>query len=124
MQTAPNSYSSVQRRCSAELYQPSVLVPAPQLFSVSRDRTGQGATWHGLTGQIASPGSPAVAGEVLSMYTTSLADRGVSPPEVAIGGRLAEVLYYGAAPGYPGYYQVNFSVPDGVAPGPAVPVRL
>ena len=58
------------------------------------------------------------------MYTTSLGERGVIPPQVAIGGRLAEVLYYGAAPGYPGYYQVNFRVPDGVTPGPAVPVRL
>jgi hypothetical protein len=30
----------------------------------------------------------------------------------------------GPAPGYPGYYQVNFSVPIGVVPGLAVPVHL
>jgi uncharacterized protein (TIGR03437 family) len=108
----------------AELYTPAMLVPAPALFSLGGDGRGQGAIWHATTGEIASASSPSVAGEVLSMYTTSLADRGVIPPQVAIGGRLAEVLYYGSAPGYPGYYQVNFRVPNGVAPGPAVPVRL
>jgi hypothetical protein len=108
----------------AELYTPAVRIPAPALFSLGGDGRGQGAIWHAMTGEIASPTSPAVAGEVLSMYTTSLAERGVIPPRVAIGGRRAEVLYYGAAPEYPGYYQVNFRVPDGVAPGPAVPVRL
>ena len=34
------------------------------------------------------------------------------------------MLYYGAAPGYPGYYQVDFAVSDGVPPGPTVSVRL
>ena len=109
---------------SAELYTPAVLVPAPALFSLSGDGKGQGAIWHAQTGQIASADNPAVAGEALSMYTTSLADGSVIPPQVVVGGRLAQVLYFGAAPGYPGYYQVNFVVPSGVAPGPAVSVRL
>jgi hypothetical protein len=108
---------------SAELYTPPVLVPAPALFSLSGDGQGQGAIWHAQTGQIASAGSSAVAGEVLSMYTTSLADGGVISPQVAIGGRLAEVMYFGAS-SYPGYNQVNFLVPSGVAPGAAVSVRL
>ncbi len=109
---------------NAEIYHPAVLLPAPQLFSVAGDGRGQGAIWHGTTGMIASPSNPAVAGEALSMYTTSLFEGGVIPPQVAIGGRLAEILYFGDAPGYPGYYQVNFQVPNGVAPGPAVSVRL
>lgn len=114
--------ASLQALASAELYTPLVLIPAPVLFSLSGDRQGQGAIWDAATGQVASATNPAVAGETLAMYTTSLLG-GVIPPQVSFGGRLAQVLYFGAS-GYPGYYQVNFLVPGGVAPGPAVPVRL
>ena len=110
---------------SAEIFHPAVLIPAPLLFSLSGDGRGHGAIWNPATGQIAaSPGNPAVVGTILSLYTTSLIEGGVIPPQVSIGGRLAEVLYFGAAPGYPGYYQVNFRVPSGAVPGQAVPVRL
>jgi hypothetical protein len=109
---------------TAQIYRPAVLDPAPVLFSLSGDGQGQGAVWNGATGQIASLDNPATAGEILSMYTTSLIEGGVIPPQVAIGGRLAEILFFGDAPGYPGYNQVNFRVPSGIAPGPAVSVRL
>jgi len=118
---SPGSINAVS---SAELYTPAVPVPAPALFSLSGDGQGQGAIWHAATGQAASASNPAIASEALSMYTTNLVDGGVIPPQVAIGGRLAEILYFGAASGYPGYYQVNFRVPVGVASGSAVPVRL
>jgi len=98
----------------AELYSPTILVPAPRLFS----------PWHASTGEIASPASPAAIGEVLSMYTSSLSEGGLIPPRVAVGGRLAEILYFGSAPGYPGYYQVNFRLPGGIGAGPEVPVWL
>jgi hypothetical protein len=100
----------------AELYRPVALTPTPRLFP--------GAIWNAATGQIASSQSPAVAGDVLSIYTTSLVEDGVIAPQVAIGGRLAQTLFFGDAPGYPGYFQVNFRMPTGVAPGPAVSVRL
>jgi uncharacterized protein (TIGR03437 family) len=109
---------------SAELYHPVMLIPAPLLFSLSGDGRGQGAIWHAATGQVVSQGALATAGEILSMYTTSLVNGGVIPPQVAIGGRTAEILFFGGAPGYPGFYQVNFRVPRSVAPGPAVSVRL
>ncbi len=109
---------------SAELYHPAALVSGPLLFSPSGDGQGQGAIWHADTGRAASSDDPATAGDVLAMYTTSLVESGVIPTQVAVGGRLAEILYFGDAPGYPGYFQVNFRVPSGVAPGSAVPVRL
>ena len=108
---------------SAEIYTPPNLIPAPALLSLAGDGRGQGAIWHSQTGQIASAATPAIAGEALSMYTTNLFDGGVIPPQVTIGGRLAEVLYFGAS-GYSGYNQVNFRVPSGLAPGSAVAVRL
>ncbi len=108
----------------AELYAPPILVGGPALFSLTGDGQGQGAVWNALTGQIASPSNPATTGDILSLYTTTLVQGGVIPPQVAIGGQLAEVLYFGDAPGYPGYNQINFRVPSGLRPGPIVPMRL
>ena len=107
---------------TAELYSPPVLSAAPELFS-SSDGKGQGAIWDGITGKIASPSAPAVAGEILSLYTRGLGNGSLIPPQVAVGGRLGEIRYFGDAPGYPGYSQVNFRIPDGIS-GSAVPVRL
>jgi hypothetical protein len=109
---------------SAEIYHPSVLVPAPVLLSVSGDGRGQGAILHAGTHQLVSASNPAVAGEALEIYGTGLVDRSVIPPQVAIGDRMAEVLFFGKAPGFVGLNQVNIRVPSGVAPGPNLPVRL
>lgn len=116
--------ASLATTSTSELYTPPSLTPSPALFSLSGDGTGQGAIWHADTGKIASSANPATAGDVLSMYTTSLYERGVIPAQVAIGSQLAEILFFGDAPGYPGYNQLNFRVPIGVVPGSAVTVRL
>jgi hypothetical protein len=124
--TSSQGYSSYQpiNVITAELYAPAVMIPAPVLFSLSSDGKGQGAIWDAITGKVASPSAPAVPGEILSMYTKALGHGSVIPPQVAVGGRLSEILYFGDAPGYPGYSQVNFRVPDGITPGSAVRVRL
>jgi hypothetical protein len=108
---------------NAQIYHPVVLVPVPQLFSLSRDGKGPGAILHSGTHQVVSPGNPAVAGEALEIYLTGLTDGSVVLPQLAIGGRMAEVLYFGNAPGF-ALNQVNVRVPSGAAPGSAVAVRL
>jgi hypothetical protein len=106
----------------AAIYRPAVLTPSPVLFAVSSDR--QGAILHAATHQLVSPDNPAAAGEALEIYGTGLIDGAVIPPQVGIGGYMAEILFFGKAPGYAGLNQVNVRVPAGVAAGPALPVRL
>ena len=109
---------------SAELYNPAVLVPAPALVSLSGDGQGQGAIFHTRTFHVAAPDDPAALGEVVDIDCLGLSTDSVIPPQVAVGGRIAEVLSIGVAPGLSGVNQVTVRIPSGIAPGPAVPVRL
>jgi hypothetical protein len=109
---------------SAELYSPEVLVPAPALVTLSGDGRGQGAVFHAGTTHVVGSDDPAAAGDSVDIYCTSLTSGSVIPPQVAIGGRMAAVLTVSKVPGLVGVDQVRVRVPGGLAPGPAVRVRL
>jgi uncharacterized protein (TIGR03437 family) len=76
--------------------------------------------------------SPAKAGDVLTAFgvgwgaTTSSASPGTiasgkatltSPYLLTLGGKTADVSYAGLTPGFAGLYQINFTVPSGLAAG-------
>jgi len=106
---------------TAEIYHPIVAKPGPVLLT---DAVGEAAVLHASTQQVVSQKMPATPGEALEIFMTGLSDGSVIPPQVFIGGRMADVLFFGNAPGFPGLNQINVRVPEGITPGPAVPIRL
>jgi uncharacterized protein (TIGR03437 family) len=84
---------------------------APGLFTISRNGTGYIAALHSSD---QTPVATATAGEVIELYATGLGNL-AGESTVTIGGRLAELVYAGAAAGYPGLYQLNVRVPSGVS---------
>src|SRR5262249_7743617 len=108
----------------AELYIPNVLVSQPVLLSLPGQGSGPGAILHASTRQLASPDNPGVADGALGILPHGLTDGGVIPPQVTIGGLMANVLWFGASPGYVGLNQVSVLAPGGIARRPAVSVHL
>lgn len=107
----------------AEVFNPAVVLPPPVLLSQPAADGRQGAILHAGTARLVTAADPAVAGEVLEIYSTGLQDRNAIPPRVIMGDRMADVLCFGEAPGFPNLNQINVRVPIGIGSGSAVGVR-
>lgn len=98
-----------------------IVSAAPGIFTTANG-AGQAAAVN-EDGSINSESSPADRGSIISLFGTG---QGQSSNNVSlkIGGYIAELLYAGPAPGFPGLMQINARVPGGfLAPG-VQPVAL
>ena len=134
----------VEQGGMSSMPEPVIVSPAvPAVFTSNASGSGQGAIIIlKSNGTYLLPGAgTASAGDVLEIYATGLGAVNAaltsgsaapsSPPAqtqapvtVTIGGQTAQVGFAGLAPGYAGLYQVNVTVPAGIAPGTSVPIVL
>ncbi len=108
---------------------------APQLFQNSGQVAAIDSTTYAAKPTPISAANPAHAGDLVELFgnglgpvnnppksgeaasaTPSLPST-TTPVTVTIGGQPAAVQYSGLAPGYPGLYQINVTVPSGLAAG-------
>jgi uncharacterized protein (TIGR03437 family) len=117
----------------------SVTEVSPGIFATNSQGGGPGAVFHADTFQAVSDTAPARAGEFISILCTGLGEltepmiAGAEPPQpppetvlrpaVFVGGLQAVVAYSGAAPGFPGVYQLNVQLPANVTAG-TQPLRI
>jgi uncharacterized protein (TIGR03437 family) len=142
---APNSVQQVIVQNGTAVSQPETVMVAaaqPGVFSQDSSGTGPGSILGQKPGGIPAlntAANPASVGDALLIFCTGLGTVSPSvpagaaastsalsytdnPATVTVGGKDAQVLFAGLAPGWVALYQVNVLVPPGVAAGPSVPV--
>jgi uncharacterized protein (TIGR03437 family) len=107
-------------------------------FSTSGNGLGTVIAAH-TDGSMISAASPASAGETVVLYASGLgslanavaeydwpttANPTSVPVQADVGGVQATVLYAGAAPGFPGVYQINMVIPPGATASTGSNVRI
>jgi uncharacterized protein (TIGR03437 family) len=135
--------SSVQIKVSVDdgsLFGNVVTVPLAQYTPSFFVGNGTIAAQDAITGAQILSSNPAHAAEILALYANGLgpvtntpasgAPASASPlsstptPAVTIGGQQAKVLFSGLAPGFPGLYQINVTVPSGLTGNQNVTVSI
>ena len=122
----------------------SVVSSLPSVFTQNQSGQGLGAiiilhpdgSWN-----LAGANSPAHAGDTLEIYCTGLGDTNprtvsgfpataspllwaIDQVTLTVGGVNVPVSFYGLTPGLAGLFQVNATLPTGIAPSPQAPVVL
>jgi len=98
-----------------------VAAAAPGIFTISNG-TGQAAA-NNADGTANSSTNPVPRGAIIVLYATG-EGQNIESISLTIGGDLAELLYAGHAPGFPGLMQINARVPAGTGPVGNLPVSL
>lgn len=105
---------------------------SPGVYSMDQSGSGSGAILH-ADYSLVNDASPATAGETVLIYLTGMgttnpavADgtagnpstlyNAVAPVAVYAGGKAGTVVFRGLAPGYPGLYQINVTLPNPLPP--------
>jgi uncharacterized protein (TIGR03437 family) len=111
---------------------------SPGFFSTTGDGLGMILGAH-ADGSLITPDSPATPGETVLLYASGLgalatsvaeydtatsADVTSVPVQVDVAAVQAEVRYAGAAPAFPGVYQINIVIPPGAATSAGANVRI
>ena len=113
---------------------------APGVYSLDQSGSGPGAILH-ADYSLVNAGNPAAAGETVLVYLTgvgvvtpSIADgtagasntlyKSNSDVTVLIAGKPATVTFNGLAPGFPGLYQLNVTLPTPLGVGGNLPLAI
>ena len=123
----------------------TIAATQPGVFTQDQSGTGPGAIQVQKAGSsvstLVTASNPASPGDALLIFCTGLGtvspavaagaatpasplSHTNNPVTVTIGGQSATVLFAGLAPGFVGLYQVNVTVPKGIAPATNVPLVM
>jgi uncharacterized protein (TIGR03437 family) len=144
----PNTIQQIVVQSGAALSQPEMVTigaAKPSVFTQDQSGSGPGAILVQKAGTsvstLVTASNPASAGDALLIFCTGLGTvsptvaAGASTPAaplsktdnqvtVKVGGQNATVLFAGLAPGFVGLYQVNVTVPAGIAAASNVPLIM
>lgn len=113
---------------------------APGVYSLDQSGSGPGAILHADFGLV-NASRPAAPGETVLIYLTGMGavnppvadgraggsnplNQSVSAARVLVGGQPATLLYNGLAPGFPGLYQINVTLPTLFSGGGNLPLAI
>ena len=130
----------VQNGANSNTVTVPVAPTAPGVYSLDQSGSGPGAILHADFGLVNSS-RPAAPGETVLIYLTGLG--AVNPPVndgtagsgttlsnavadllVMVAGQPGTIAYKGLAPGYPGLYQINVTLPTILAGGGNLPLAI
>jgi uncharacterized protein (TIGR03437 family) len=104
-----------------------VAATSPGIYSLDQSGTGAGAIEH-ANGSVVNAANPAIFGETVVVYLTGMGavtpgvadgaastgnpqNKTVAVPTVYVAAQQASAIFSGLAPGFPGLYQLNVTIP-------------